>query len=272
MRKDWIEIAGRAGYSARALIYISIGFLATLVPLNIEEGKLTDTKGVIQFIQDQPFGYYILIALTVGLVGYSIWRFIQAVFDADEHGRDLKSLAIRAGLFVSAASHSLLAFYLMKIVVSNTKASGGDGKAQTVASIFSYPAGEYIVFGVGVVFFVFGGAQLVKSFKEKYSKRMTFDKNQRLFHFICKFGLVVRGLSFFIMGGFFIAAAFYVDPNEVGGTKKVLEFIQDQPWGGVLLAVFGVGLFCFGLYSGLEAVYRNVEHNGKKPKFDGAFS
>ena len=265
MNSNWIEVAGRAGYAARALIYLSIGALATLVPFNIRQGKITDTKGVIQYIQEQPFGYYMLVALMVGLVGYSVWRFIQAIFDADEHGDGLKSLAIRAGLLVSSVSHSLLAFYLFKIVWNNAKASGGEGNAQTVASIFKLPFGKYLVFGIGVIFFVFGAAQLVKSFKEKYAKRMTFKRNPEIFHLISKFGLVVRGLTFFIMGGFFVSAAFYVDANEVGGTKKVLEFLQDQPWGGVLLAVFGVGLFCFGFYSGLEAVYRDVEHNGKKP-------
>jgi len=108
-------------------------------------------------------------------------------------------------------------------------------------------------------------AQLIKSFKEKYKKRMNFKKFQTLFHAIVKFGLVVRGLTFFIMGGFFIVAAFYVDANEVGGTKKVLEFLQDAPWGGVLLIIFGVGLFCFGFYSGLQAVYREIDHNNGQP-------
>lgn len=265
MNTKWIEFAGRLGYAARALIYISIGLLATLVPMDIGEGRLTDSKGLIHYIQGAPWGYYLLLVLLVGLVGYSIWRFIQAAFDADDHGRELKSLAIRAGLLVSSISHSLLAFSLFKIVISNLKASEGDGKVSTVASIFELPFGEYLVFAIGLIFFVFGAAQLVKSFKEKYSKRMTFKKFQNLFHHISKFGLVIRGLTFFIMGGFFITAAFYVDADEVGGTKKVLEFLHDAPWGGALLIVFGAGLFCFGFYSGLEAVYREIDHKKGQP-------
>lgn len=261
LKTSWTEVAGRAGYAARGLIYLSIGTLATLVPLNLSGGKITDTKGVIQYIQVQPFGYYILVLLLLGLIGYSTWRFIQAIFDADDHGEKLKGYALRAGLLISSLSHSLLAFYLAKILLTNIKASQGDGKAATVATIFQYPFGKYIVFIGGLIFFAFGIAQLVKSLKEKYCNRMNFKKFESFFHFICKFGLITRGMAFFIMGGFLLAAVFYVDPEEAGGTKKVLLFIQDQPWGGYLLVLFGAGLFSFGFYSSLQAIYRDINAN-----------
>lgn len=261
LKASWIEISGKAGYAARGLIYLSIGALAVLVPFELGEGQLTDKKGVIHLIQILPLGHYILILLMMGLVGYCIWRFIQAIFDADEHGNKTKGLTIRTGFLISSISHGLLAIYLFKIVVANLRAPEAAGKVATVATIFEYPLGKYIVFLMGIMFFMYGAVQFVKCFKENYWNRMSFKRFKILFHFIFKFGLITRGITFFIIGGFFTMAAFYVDADEAGGTEKVLILVQDQSWGSYLLVLFGAGLFSFGLYSSLQAFYRDINES-----------
>ena len=77
----------RMGYGARGVVYLMIGGLALLTAFG-EGGKTTDSKGAITEIMQQPFGYVLLTVLIIGLFGYVVWRFTQAVKDTDGHGND----------------------------------------------------------------------------------------------------------------------------------------------------------------------------------------
>ncbi|BBM05980.1 hypothetical protein HAALTHF_42110n [Vreelandella aquamarina] len=52
----------------------------------------------------------LLGVIALGLVGYAVWRTLQALQDTDHHGSGTKGLAIRGGLLVSAVTHTFLAF------------------------------------------------------------------------------------------------------------------------------------------------------------------
>src|SRR5688500_16799395 len=104
----------KMGYSARGIIYLVIGGLGVLAAIG-RGGETTDSKGAILTILRQPFGYALLILLTIGLFGYASWRLIQAIRDTDSHGRSLKGLAIRLALFGSAVTHALLAVWAISL-------------------------------------------------------------------------------------------------------------------------------------------------------------
>ena len=48
-------------------------------------GEETDTEGGFSTVLRQPFGKFLLGVLALGLLGYSVWRFVQAIKDP-EHG------------------------------------------------------------------------------------------------------------------------------------------------------------------------------------------
>tara|TARA_R110002110_G_scaffold10201_7_gene49940 strand:- start:2057 stop:2356 length:300 start_codon:yes stop_codon:yes gene_type:complete len=83
-------------------------------------------------------------------------------------------------------------------------------------------------------------------------------ETQRWAYPICRFGLMIRGLVFMIVGTFFIIAAYRVNPNEAGGIAEVFDTFRKQPFGTPLMVFVSVGLFAFGAYSILEAFYRRV--------------
>ena len=73
------------------------------------------------------------------------------------------------------------------------------------------------------------------------------------------FGLIARGVVFLIIGGFLIVAAWQADPSEARGLAGALRTVQEQPWGWVLLGIVGLGLIAFGIYGGIQAVYRRID-------------
>ena len=62
-----------------------------------------------------------------------------------------------------------------------------------------------------------------------------------------------------LIGIFFLTAAWQVDSSESGGLGKALQTLQEQPYGPWVLGIVAAGLFAFGVYSVIEAVYRRID-------------
>jgi H+/Cl- antiporter ClcA len=75
------EVLARMGYAARGVIYLTIGALASLSVLGTDQEKPNSREAIIS-LNTQPYGEALLIALVIGLVGYVVWRLIQALNDA----------------------------------------------------------------------------------------------------------------------------------------------------------------------------------------------
>ncbi len=71
----------RSGYAARGVVYLIVGGLAVLAALG--RGQTTDSEGALLTILQQPFGTVLLGLVALGLVGYAIWRLVQALMDTD---------------------------------------------------------------------------------------------------------------------------------------------------------------------------------------------
>src|SRR3712207_8754013 len=57
-------------------------------------------------IAEMPFGTLLLGAVAVGLAGYTLWRFVQALLDTEGKGSELKGLWVRGAYLVSAVIHA----------------------------------------------------------------------------------------------------------------------------------------------------------------------
>ena len=93
----WVEWIARFGYAAKGVGYVVMGVLAVLAAAGAGGGSTTDQNGAFQTIEEAPFGQVLLGVVAVGLVGYVLWRSIQAVADPDGEGTDLKGVVKRIG-------------------------------------------------------------------------------------------------------------------------------------------------------------------------------
>jgi hypothetical protein len=262
--REWLENLARLGYASRGIIYALIGVFALLAALGQAGGGTTGTKGAIASILNAPGGWVLVLVVALGLLGYSAWRFCQAVFDADAHGSGGKALVIRTGLFVSGITHLLLAIWAAKLSVGNASRGGSGGSQESlVSTLMSQSFGQWLVGALGIILIGVGLAQFLKGHGEKFEKYFSWDQETRrkLVPF-CKFGLYTRGVIFAIVGGFVTYAAVTTNPSNAGGLEEALNWLQSQAYGPWLLGAVGVGLVCFGVYSVVEAVYRRVQAPG----------
>jgi len=254
------QLLARMGYAARGIIYLTIGALAFLSVLGLGDEEAS-SKGAILNLKHQPFGKALLVILVVGLVGYVIWRLTQGIKDTDEHGPSWKGMMIRTGLIVSAITHSILCYWTVTLLLTYQDDSSG----QTA----SYNLTEYLgseitalVFGfIGVVLVGVGIAHLIKGFTARFEKYMAMpDTHYGWMTKVCQFGLISRGVVWCIIGWIILRSAFISGTSENKGIGDALEWLRTTPFGSTLTMIIAIGLFAFGLYSLLEAIYRRIEN------------
>jgi len=77
---------------------------------------------------------------------------------------------------------------------------------------------------------------------------------------VARTGLVARGLSFLVIA--FLLFYRGLSAGEEGGAtpgiEDALRFVQELPFGALLLTAMGIGLVAFALYSFLEAAWRRI--------------
>ena len=251
-----IRVFARSGYAARGIVYLLVGGLTTLAALGAS-GDSADSRDALASVLNAPFGKILLAIIALGLLGYSIWRIVQSTKDPDNHGTDLKGLTIRMALFISAISHLLLAFYCASLIFTFSSSSSDSGGF--TSWLMSQAFGRWLVGAVGIAVIGSGIAHGIKAWKVKFDDYLEMPSSVKHWAYpVCRFGLVIRGFVLVLAGLFFLVAAYLVNPEQAGGISKVFNTLREQAFGQWLLAFVAIGLFTFGLYSLLEAVYRRV--------------
>ncbi len=263
-QKHPLEWLARSGYAARGVVYVIIGWLALVAAFG-SGGQATGSKGALQSMLGQPFGKIVLGIIAVGLLGYVAWRATQAIRDTDDHGTDAKGLAVRGGLAVSAVTHTLLAIFAISLIFNLGGGGGGSGGGTEdwTAWLMQKPFGQWLVALVGCAVAGAGFAHIWKGWQAGFEEHLRWSGDERrVGRPICRFGLIMRGIAFLIVGGFLITAAWQADPDEARGLSGALQALQEQPYGWLLLGVMAAGLIAFGVYSLIESVYREVQPEG----------
>src|SRR5688572_16592080 len=100
----WIVALARIGYLAKALLYATVGILAAQAALG-SGGRTTDLGGALREVVRAPMGEAMLLVIAAGLAAYALWRVVDAVFDGEGKGGDLKGIARRIGSALRGLAH-----------------------------------------------------------------------------------------------------------------------------------------------------------------------
>ena len=242
----------RAGYAARAVVYGLVGIFAILLTFQ-EGGALTDTRGVLHRLMDQPFGKILLGAVAIGLFFFSAWRALQAIQDYDKKGSSPKGIAVRVGYGLSAFTYAALGFNAVNLIFHLTRQSGGGEKeiAQSIMGQSSLFLGL-----IGLIIVSVGFLQIYLAVKEKFKKSLDLPGAYQWLYSICKIGIAARGVVFCLMGWLFVRAAWRTSTSELDGLKGVWKLLAAQSYGSVLVGCMAFGLLAFSVYGFTQAAYR----------------
>jgi hypothetical protein len=257
---EWIERLGRIGLVAKGLSYGLVGVLAVLVALGIG-GAATDREGALRLIAKESYGAIILVALGLGFGAYAAWRLAQALLDRDDEGNDFEGWAKRGGALAKGllyAGLSLLAFSF----VAGPRGESRDEPEQT-ARVFDLPLGRWLVLALGLGLIGFGLVNGYRSITGKYRKHLKTGQVERedvgpVVNVAGFLGHAARMVVFSMVGIFLVRAAWQYDPKEAIGIDEALAKLAQQPYGPVWLGAAAVGLFAYGVFSVLQARYRDI--------------
>jgi uncharacterized membrane protein YidH (DUF202 family) len=258
--KPWLIRLGRFGFAAKGVVYMLIGVLAVQAAVGAG-GQTTDSSGALKEVSQAPFGKFLLIAIGLGIVGYALWRFIQAFMDTEKKGTDGKGLAVRVGYAVIACIHVGLAISAFAIA-SGSNGGNGNSTPGWTAQLMSQPFGQWLVGIVGGIVIAIAAVQFYRAYSLKFRRKLKLSEmsstEDKWATRLGRIGYAARGIAFGIMGTFLVVAAIYADPQQARGLDGALDTLARQPWGWVVLGSVALGLIAYGIYMFVEARYRRM--------------
>jgi len=257
-----ITLLARFGYAAKGVVYIIIGVLAAYAAF-ASGGRTTDSRGALEEIMIQPYGKYLLGAVAIGLAGYALWRFVQALKDTEDKGSGVKGIAIRIGYAVIGVIYLGLAFSAVQIILGSGGNSSGDSSSKEwTATLLAQPFGQWLVGLAGLGFIAAALSHFYKAYTAKFREKLkTSEMSQGVQNFAIRtgrFGLAARGVVFGIIGAFLIQAALHSNAGEARGLSGALSALGEQTYGQILLGVVALGLVAYGFYMLVLSRYRRI--------------
>ncbi|WP_233440323.1 DUF1206 domain-containing protein [Modicisalibacter coralii] len=254
-----IKVIARCGYVAKGVVYLIVGSLATLAATGLG-GNNVGTKEAINHLAGQPFGSVMLALLGIGLLGYAVWRAVQALLDTEHLGHGLRGLATRLGFLISGGIYAGLALYCANLL--RNAVTGSTSTTDRTAELMSHPGGMLLVLAIGIGFAGVGLRQVWRAIKRSYLKNWHMiemsEAQQRLAEAATRWGLCARGAVFLIIGGFLVVAAIQTNPSQAQGLGGALNVLARQPFGPWLLGLVALGLMAYAIYCFVNARFRDV--------------
>jgi Domain of Unknown Function (DUF1206) len=261
--RDWKEPVGRLGLVGQGVVAAIVGFLAIRIAMG-EKDEAATSQGAVAWVAQQPFGKFLLVALTVGLFALAAWRLLCVLMGDPVEGSAPKDRVKYAALGVV---YTALALTTLVITLDNWTGSGdtagdtqsGDEGSQKAAStLFDWPAGRWLVGILGAAVIGYAAYNFHKQvIKKKFAERLDAGESS----WVVRLGLIgytAKSLVLGVIGYFLIQAAIAFESKTAKGPSGALIELSNEGWGRALLWVIAVGLFAFGIYCIAEAKYRKA--------------
>ncbi|NJN00045.1 MAG: DUF1206 domain-containing protein [Phormidesmis sp. RL_2_1] len=260
--EQWIEWYARIGYSAKGVIYGTLGLLALAQAMDLRMGKAVGSEGALRAIAAQPWGRGMLMVLTISLGGYITWRLIQAILDP-EHKASCqgKDILRRFSYACSGIAYAGVAYSAIKILTFSATSTGKTPE-QWALEIILQPFGRYLLGTIGLSIFGIGCYYFYRAAKADFRKRF----NRHAMSSVAKtwatiagrFGIAARGFVYIVIGSYGVRAAYEFEPEMIKTTEDVLATFDNNPTDEWILAILGVGFIAYGIHMGFQAAYRSI--------------
>lgn len=245
---DWLDHAVRIGLVAYGVVHLMIAWLAIQLAFGDSSGSAS-SKGALQQLARQPFGEVLIWLIALGMFLLVVWRLIEAAAGHrdEEGGTRVRKRLTSLGKALIYGSIGVSALRVALHAGSSSK-----GQDSTTAKLMDLPAGRWIVGLVGVAIIGYGLNLIRRAWTEKFREHLDAEGKSgdagRAYIWFGKAGYMAKGVSFLVVGGLFVYAAWTHKAKKSGGLDQALHKVLQQPFGQGLLVVLAIGIGCYGLF------------------------
>lgn len=255
-----MRFLARAGFLARGIMYIIIGWIAVEIAFGKSSQQASQT-GALQALAQSPGGDIALWLVVVGFFGMALWRLSEAVYGAS--GADGHKAKARLLALFKTVIYAALGYAALKYATGTGGPSTSHQKSvDLTASLMQHPGGRAFIILAGLVVIGAGVYLAYQAWKERFRKDMELGRLSRrprqVVEWLGKFGGIARGTVFATAGIFLVVAGAKGQPGQAKGISSSLRALAQTPLGPWLLVAVAVGLIMFGLFSCCEARWRRV--------------
>lgn len=259
---DGLENLARVGLVAYGLIHLVLAWLALQLAWGIAGAEEADQTGALATLAESPVGKPLLWIVAVGLVALAVWQALEVLRwrSGWSASGDERTTAVKRSVkaVVKAVLYAALAVLAFRVA---TGSSGGSGsqQQQTVAGVFGWPGGRWLVGAAGLVVIGVGLYHVYKGVTKKFLKEIDLSEAPssavRLVTRLGQVGYPGKGVALGVVGGLLAWAAITFDPAKAGGLDGALHTILSAPFGQILLTLVAIGIAAFGAYLFVRARY-----------------
>ena len=251
-----LALLGRAGFLARGIMYIVIGWIALQIAFG-HSRQQADRTGALHELSSTPFGQAALWILVVGFIGMTLWRLSEAIWPTGE-GRKASA---RVLALAKAVIYAVIAYGVLKYAIGlGAPQSSNKQSVDLTATLLRYTGGQVLVVVIGLVLIGAGLYLGYQAWREQFLKDMQLGqlktRTRTIIEWLGRIGGVARGIVFIVAGVFLVVAAVEAKPGQAKGIDSSLRVLAATPAGPWLLALVAIGLIMFGLFSCCEARFR----------------
>ena len=258
-RSDGAVWVGRAGLAGRAVLYLTIGVLALRIATG-GSSKSADKQGALMSIVEQPGGRVLLVLTSVGLVAYALWCLTKAFLVHEDEAA--KAWGKRAGYLGRAVIYGSACTTAVSILRAEPQGDGSARQHGWTATVMGWPGGRLLVGLAGVALLVAAGWNVYRAVTRKFEDHLDTaqmsERTRSTVRAAAYGGLIGRAVAFVAVGWFVVKAAIDFSASEPLGLDESLRALQAESYGPLVIAVVGIGLALFGLFSFAEARYREL--------------
>jgi hypothetical protein len=257
-KRPWVRWYMRLGHATKGVFYGLIGLFA-INDIIHDQPIVSGSEAVLADLERWPLGSGILGLLSFGLLGYVLWRLVQASIDPGQtEALSVSQVLQRCGYVASGLTYLGVAQSAAKLALN--LAVDFDDTIEDLASVlFEREIGPWMLLGVGFgvmavgCLYIYGAASggYINDFHRDLSRPV-----RRWTIAIGKVGITARGVGFVLIGAYLIKAAYLVDDQSAGGLGNVFDELDEEFLGEYWLGAIAFGFLAYAIYMIIAACYR----------------